>query len=420
MIYNPFVPFHLATGKSFINRETEIMTVMARIAKGASSSIVGNPHIGKSSLLRQVNDSAIIEKFLPNPKNYIFIEVDFQSFVTSDEPDDFWEFVLEEALRIDSRTREYFEALLEKKTFDSRRLLGAFSRLATSGHRVVLLIDEFDYLLSLKNFRTLDFVSPLRVLAMKSDGLVVVTANRLSVAQLNAEAADLKDRTRGSDLFNYLEEVSLGSLPAKDVTRWLDDYFKNRAVIAEIRHLAGLHPLLIQLAGEIYFDAVISDRSLRQQFQTQFVLKAEAQFQDVWNYLEPKAQIALVIFALNHLQGRMVSGEEFSLEDAEKYLAWYGSEIGDMLRRGTLEESIDGSPSIGSHAFITWIVERKIVGTRGDEPREDFMKWLAKKEYKLGGNLTQEEIDCLQTIWKSIPKSLIQGIRKLLLPESSE
>jgi len=415
---NPFTPFHLALDDSFVDRTAEINTILGRIAKGASSGIVGNPHIGKSSLLRRLSDLDTVATILPNPEAFIFVDLDFQSFVTRDKPDDFWCYVLEEAVRIRPKTDEFFEPLLQEKTFDSRRLLGAFTRLAMTGIRIVLLIDELDYLFNLDHFRTLDFLGPLRVLAMKSGGLVLVTASRLSIAQLNAQTADLKDKVRGSDLFNYLEEVSLGSLPEADTIGWLETHFDDPKAVREIRALAGRHPLLIQLAGEIYFGAgSLPGESARQELQARFIRKAETQFQDVWDYLEPKAQIALVIFVLDRLQDRIASGEEFSLEKAEKYLHWYGAEIGDMLRRGTLEKGADGDPEIGSQAFLAWIAETKIVGTRGDEPREEFTRWLAEKEYKLGGLLTQEEIDWLQKAWKSLPKGLIQAARKALLPE---
>lgn len=48
---NPFIPFHIPTGDQFVNRITEVKTVLERIAKGASTDIAGNRHIGKSSLL---------------------------------------------------------------------------------------------------------------------------------------------------------------------------------------------------------------------------------------------------------------------------------------------------------------------------------------------------------------------------------
>ena len=222
---------------------------------------------------------------------------------------------------------------------------------------------------------------------------------------------------RGSDLFNYLEEVSLSSLSPLDVKQWLEPHFSKPEVIEEIRLLAGRHPQLLQLAGEIYFEADLSDSVHRQQLRNTFIRKAESQFQDVWDYLTPKAKVALIIFVLDYLQGRVASGEKFSLEKAEKYLIWYQAETKGMLRRGTLETGPTGVPDIGSLAFLFWIADNKIVGTRGDEPQEAFTQWLADKQFKLGGLLTQEEIEWLQKTWQNIPTGLIDFARKAILPK---
>lgn len=81
--------FKIATHDAFINRTKEIRTILDRVAQGACSGIVGSPHVGKSSLLRYLLDPKVGEPFLPQAEHYLFIEVDFQSFVPNDTPDDF-------------------------------------------------------------------------------------------------------------------------------------------------------------------------------------------------------------------------------------------------------------------------------------------------------------------------------------------
>ncbi len=400
---NPFIPFQIATDNQFINRQTETKTILERVAKGASSGIVGNPHIGKSSLLRYISEPDKITEFVPHSEQYTFIEVHFQSFISTDEPDDFWAYVLEESIIISPETEQFFAPLLEKQTLDSRRLLSTFTRLGRSGRRVVLLIDEFDYLFNFSNFNTLDFLGPMRAIVMATNGLVLVIASRLSVAELNLEASKLK---HGSDLFNYLEEIPLSSFKPQDVSGWLKKYCPDSKVIDEILSLAGYHPMLLQLAGETFYEADLNNDSLRRKLHTSFIHKAETQFQDVWNYLTPKAQVALVIFALDELGNRLPSGEKFSLEKAKKYMIWYQAEIDWMVRRGTLEVGPTESTRIGSPAFLEWIYKHKIVGTQGDDVKS-ITQWLTDKQYKLGGLLTQEEIDWLQKAWQAIPDGAI-------------
>ena len=172
----------------------EVQTILERVTKGASSGIVGNPHIGESCLLLRLFEANEMAQFTPEPDKYTFVEVDFQTFKLNHNTDDFWGHVLKECMFSNPDTGRFFQPLLENKNFDSLGLVSAFTRLGRSGRRVVLLIDEFDYLFNLPNFKTLDFMGPLRVLAMKSDGLVLVTASRLSVAQLNRQHLSTKTR----------------------------------------------------------------------------------------------------------------------------------------------------------------------------------------------------------------------------------
>lgn len=415
---NPFIPFQIATGEGFVNRAVEIQTIMERLAKGASSAIVGNPHIGKSSLLRRLYDPEITRPFLAQPESYFFVESDFQLLKSNHTPNDFWRPVLEQIVFIGSQqVKATFQPLLKRKTFDEQILLSAFSYISRAKQRVVLLIDELDYLFNLPGFNTLDFLGPLRVLVMKSGGLAVVTASRLSVAELSAQAEKLKDQVRGSDLFNYLEEVPVGSFSPADVHAWLQQQNVSNPIIEEILLLAGQHPLLLQLAGELYSEADLSNDRIRSQLRANFIRKAEIQFQDVWDYLNPKAQVALVIFTLDQLNNRLPSGERFSLEQKERYLTWYDTEVARMVRQGTLETSATGAVYIGSQAFLQWIFEHKIIGTRGEQ-LENFTQWLRGQQYKLGGLVTQEEIDWLQKVWQKIPNGLIDLARKAILPES--
>ncbi|MCQ3980140.1 MAG: hypothetical protein DPW09_42530 [Anaerolineae bacterium] len=415
---NPFIPFQIATSEQFINRAAEVKTILERVAKGASTGIVGNPHIGKSSLLRRVNDPTVIAQFVPNSERYIFVELDFQSFQSDHTPNDFWRHVLREiTFSADQDLKERIRVLMKPKTLDVQGLLSTFNHLANAGQRVVLLVDEFDYLFNLPHFNTLDFLGPLRVVVMKSRGLVLVTASRLSVAELNVQAEKLKDKVRGSDLLNYLEPVFVGSFGSEVVLDWLKRDMPNSSAIETIITLAGHHPLLLQLAGELYYEADLTNELTRRRLGIQFIEKADTQFQDVWNYLNPKAQVALVILALDELNNRLSSGEKFSLEQRDKYLVWYDSEVKQMVRQGTLEISATGGERIGSQAFLHWIFDHKIVGTRGEQI-EDFTQWLTNKEYKLGGLLTQEEINWLQKVWQKIPDGLIDLAHKIILPKA--
>lgn len=220
----------------------------------------------------------------------------------------------------------------------------------------------------------------------------------------------------GSSLLNYLQNVSIGGLSPGEVTRWLGQHFEI-SEIQLIEQLSGRHPYLLQIAGELAFEAKMQGVVDFARLYPLFVDKAQDQFRDMWKCLNPKAQIALVIFTLDYLSGQIASGEKFSLKQAEKQLIWYMAEINDMAKRGTLEAGSKGQYKIGSLAFLFWIAENKIAGTRGDEPREAFGEWLTGKQYKLGKLITQEQITWLQETWQKIPHGLIDLARKAILPE---
>ncbi len=414
---NPFLPFTPAFGPDFVNRDAEIKAVFERIAKRGNTAIVGNPHVGKTSLLHHVATPHVFAAHTPNPEQYAIVEIDFQLFGESKTRHDFWRELIAQAVESNPAIAAPLKPLLKKKEVDEQALFRAFQKVGRAEGCVVAFVDEFDHLFNLPAFRTLDFLGALRAITMKSKGLCLITASRLSVAQMNALGEEYKVATRGSDLFNYLDELTLGCFDEASVRTWLKNHLPPEAV-DEALLLAGHHPLLVQLAGDALFDAV--ERGVQPPgypaLRDALIHRAESQFQDVWKYLSSKAQIALIIFALRDLRGG-AGGQTFNLEKAEQTLLWYGSEVKEMARRGTLETATGGY-RIGSVAFHLWLVEQKIVGTRGDEPQEAFTQWLHNKQFKLGGLITNEEIAWLQKVWKVIPTNIIDLAKKALLPNA--
>jgi hypothetical protein len=371
--------------------------------------------IGKTSLLRRFLEPEIIAKALPDPKQYTLIESDFH-LMMSLTPETFWRDLLQSVVALSPQVEPILHSLLTQEQFSAIQLNQVFRRLAQENHRVILLLDEFDAMLGLPAFSTPDFLGALRTIAHKSGGLVLITASRESIAEMNEHLDRNHTDLYGSSLLNYLQNISIGGLSPGEVTRWLGQHFEI-SEIQLIEQLSGRHPYLLQIAGELAFEAKMQGAVDFARLYSLFVDQAQDQFRDMWKCLNPKAQIALVIFTLDYLSGQIASGEKFSLKQAEKQLIWYMAEINDMAKRGTLEAGSKGQYKIGSLAFLFWIAENKIVGTRGDEPREAFEEWLAGKHYKLGKLITQEQITWLQETWRKIPDGLIDLARKAILPE---
>ncbi len=412
---NPFTPGIPARDNNFINRQDELNLILEHTRKGISSAIVGNPHIGKTSVLSRLVEPDVIGQVLPDDTQYTLIESDFH-LLMSLTPDTFWQDLFKSVGELSPLVEPLLQPFLAQDQIGSIQLNQVFRKLARQHHRVILLLDEFDALLGLPAFNTPDFLGTLRTIAHKSGGLVLITASRESITEMNEHLDRTHTDLYGSSLLNYLQTISLGGLPQGEVTRWLGQYF-DPSEVEGIKNLSGQHPYLLQIVGELAFEAKIRGKIDSSRLYSQFVDRAEDQFRDIWDGLNPKAQIALVIFTLDYLSGQISSGEKFSLRQAEKQLAWYTAEVKDMAKRGTLEISTKGQYKIGSLAFLFWIVENKIVGTRGDEPRDAFEEWLAGKQYKLGKLVTQEQITLLQDVCKKIPPGLIELAKKAVLPE---
>lgn len=158
---NPFTPGVPARGNGFINREDEIKLILEHTRKGISSAIVGNPHIGKTSLLRRFLEPEIISKVLLDPKQYTIIESDFH-LMMSLTPDVFWRDLLKSVVTLSPQVEPIFWPLLMQEQFSSIQLNQAFRELGQQNHRVILLLDEFDAVLGLPSFNTPDFLGTLR------------------------------------------------------------------------------------------------------------------------------------------------------------------------------------------------------------------------------------------------------------------
>lgn len=390
------------------------------IQKDMNPAIVGNPNIGKTSLINKIAEhttffSSLDEK---DRNSYALVEIDFQLFKEVHQPDAFWQQVIQKAIDSNETITQPLKELLDVGNLNSFALFDAFKQISRQNGHIIIFLDEFDYLFNFSNFYSMDFLGPLRTIVMKCQGISLVTASRLSVAQMNELAAECK-ATRGSDMFNYLYQVELGTFSDDITKKWLSEKEISDILQQKIKEIAGNHPLLIHIAGQLIGDLLeetdIENPVFWEEINRKFIQKADSQFQDIWRYLSEKAQIALVIFALRDLAGK-VGKDKFNLEQTEKVIQWYKASIEDMVQQGTLDKDKKGNYIFGSSAFQTWIVQQKIEATRGEEPQEAFTKWLHAKQFKLGGLVTNEEIAFLQQVWQSIPKSILELALKYFTP----
>ena len=64
MTVSPFIYGRPVRPGEFLNREPELRTIFNRLRNGESTAVVGEPHIGKTSLLLQLADPAARRVYL--------------------------------------------------------------------------------------------------------------------------------------------------------------------------------------------------------------------------------------------------------------------------------------------------------------------------------------------------------------------
>jgi hypothetical protein len=428
---NPFLYGKPVPSDRHTGRRTEIRTLFSRLANGESSAIVGEPHIGKSSLVRYLCDDAVRCEWLGKvSEQQICIEIDCEMLPANFAPNDFWQIVIARVRAIaDGDDLKAQCKIVVENNFGSFTLEALFKLLANKERRVVLLIDEFDTLLHHPNFNKAEFFGALRSLATRTDSLAIITASRLSVAQMNRKSTELNPY--GSPFFNHTIEIRLLPFARDDAQQLIE------ATLARGDHsirfadadydwlfsLAGRQPFLVQVAGASLYDAIANGDTGDARYAnatTLFHQRAAAHFADFWQHLTDEEKRALFLLALAEYRG-YVDGRAFDMRQLGK-LDRFAPELRHLRELGIVEA--ERAPSavawigenwrVASAGIVTWLMKNVVVGLRA----QDFD---ALKGWEFLGPLTRAEIATIKEIANKIPQSAIDaaiGFIKSILKKS--
>lgn len=422
---NPFRYGKPIPPQHFVGRREALGTLFSRLRNGDSTAIVGGPHIGKSSLLRYVTEPQVQTEWLHDLEQHVFIDIDCQSFPEQYKQADFWALVLShiEQAFPEPKVKSQLE-MARQNPAQSHLLESLFRHLGRSGRRVVLLIDEFDVLLHHPSFNRAEFFGLLRSLASRTDSLTLITASRLSVAEMNARSHEINPL--GSPFFNTVIEVPLLPLSDAEVGELLERSLADTVLKFSlgdheyVRRMAGRHPFLVQVCAAALFDAGIQTAEPDKYRAAGEILyqRIAAHFDDMWRHLSPKAQTALVILALAELKGQ-VDKRDFDTSDLGK-LDFYGPELRNLATSGLVEKESDsgwhadwgnfviwhGSRwRLSAGGLVYWVADNIVSGSRKTIP---FDKWLAEREFD--GVLTQGEKGKLKDLAGKIPPSVVARV----------
>jgi hypothetical protein len=416
----PFIYGRPVRPGEFLNRETELRTVFNRLRNCESTAVVGEPHIGKSSLLLQLADETTRTTCLGDDAHHLVISLlDLLPISNDYTPAAFWEEALEPLREHPGHSAAV--RLLRQATeasYTRRCLERLFNHLGKQHRWLVLLLDEFGRLLVHPNFQQPAFFALLRSLSTRTGGLALVTTSRFSVAEMNERGRGLLDT--GSPFFNNVIEVRLRPFDEGAVDALLNrrgETFSSRDRHF-IRRVAGRHPFLLQAMAAILLETAGNDCQARA--AEMFYDQISFHFDDLWRNLDDHTRTAAVILSLVELGGQAL-GQNFAYGEIEKVDA-LGPELKKLAERGLAEQVGEswqfdrehllvwrgGQWTVGTQAFAWWVRDVVIAEARR-VPSYD--EWLANKRYRC--LLTQQQWDWLFSTVRNAPEWAVRGVGAL-------
>ncbi len=389
-LINPFIAGPPVQGMYFINRERDLHIILERLIHPTtpqSTVVVGQPHVGKSSLLLRLTDATFQHQRLLNA-SWVVVYCDLHMIPLDYTPAAFWGEVLA-PLRHQPQQAALSRHLrqAEAARYDKGSLERVFKYLAQrQGRRLLLLLDEFERLLRHANFHDPGFFGTLRSLANNSGGLALVAASRLSVAAMNAEGRGLLDIN--SPFFNNVLQVELLPFDAAAIEQLLQQGEERFSATdrAFIRRWAGPSPFLLQAtAAQLYPLPLTLPASERYQRAARGVIHGFAHhFDDLWNALDDGSRTTAVMLCLAEW-GNAALGRTFDNQDIT-HPEQFRVELERLTNLGLAERVTEGFGRRrqerwrnSSAAFAWWVHNHVIAAARPSIAAET---WLQQRQYR--------------------------------------
>jgi nucleotide-binding universal stress UspA family protein len=432
---NPFLYGRPVPPSRFIGRGDAVRTVFSRIYNRESTAIVGEPHIGKSSILSYIADQAIRTDWLRERAGCcVFTTIDCHMIPRQFSPAQFWSHSLADLPQAvaHAQVARQWQAT-HASDFGSFQVKRLFEAVSAVGWCVVLVIDEFDVLVNHPNFSA-EFFGALRSLAIGTNALAVITASRLPVAEMNRRTLELSQH--GSPFFNNFAEVRLLPLSPDECRTLIGGALALTEVVFSdadyelIFALSGRHPYLVQIAASALFDVELAGKAIVDRSEaagTLFHDRAAAHFDDVWRHLPAMEQAVLLVLALQELKGRLDS--EAADAGELRNLNWCEASLRHLHDAGMVESmkdhgsaagrspaSLDARWRVASRGFVWWVIDNVITQTRDTIQLESRLQ-----EYEHRGILSERRSQEVRNLAASIEVGAVKGpteVGRLLLSDS--
>lgn len=348
----------------FIGRREEIAALVSLVsAHGQSRTIIGEPRIGKTALLDHLAATALAADPAPGARRLHISPLNAHAFDATFDQATFWTEALDPLVAsgllaapdtpLGAAYRQCREGAFSTRTL--QRLLKA---LGAAGHRLVLLIDEFDYLVHRHLAAHSEFFAGLRALAIDpSRALALVMASRKPLKLLNKLASE--HGCGGSPYFNAAPEILLGPFSDAEVEEFLRG--AGDRVSADDRRfveaLSGGYPHLVQTAAAALLTIPASDPAQRR-LAAGLALRREAftTLDDIWTHWPSTNRHVFAAIAVEHLDalGAHVAWTPMTSNVADP--ATYTEEIDALEKHGFIAQT-PHTPSgylIRPLVFLAW------------------------------------------------------------------
>jgi hypothetical protein len=304
---NPF--FHrgpIRQREYFYGRTDDIGQSLDLLRNGQNVALVGQRRIGKTSLLFHIADPVVFEAhgLRGGEHQFIYLDATELGYLSADEILCLLLDQLASTLPAAGHSLDLVRPSPEGLSY--RAFREAVLRVTEAGLRPIYLLDEFESLAENPHLGP-RFFSGLRALSSQFD-LSFVTASRDSLVRLTYNNAE----TISSPFFNTFANLHLG-LFSESEARGLVETLANHAglglplqLIDRILELAGLHPLLLQIAA---FHAVglwgqkgwqaEGAAPLLVEWRRRFMAEADSHFEYYWRHLTDKDRYALATLPLS-------------------------------------------------------------------------------------------------------------------------
>jgi hypothetical protein len=416
---NPFFYGDPIPPKLFVGREKEIRRIINRIITGQSTAIIGEPRIGKTSLLLYLAEPTLCQThYDTHGEQLLFSFLDVQTLSDQFNQSQFWEHALRplhekiiSSRRPNTPVAKAYKNC-KKEDFSVSALERLFEKMQQDGQHIVLMIDGFDAILHRATLNHPTFFGSLRSLTSRTRALSLLIASRLSLSNLNSQTQQFN--LTGSPYFNFLGEMTLEPLEAGAIKKLLGragDRF-NEDDHRFITKIAGAHPYLLQVAASALWETYEDGEPEPSQRYTltgqQLYREAKLTFSDTWRLWKPETRMAMMAIALSQWNKpgllRDMGGFKAELHHLEKQ-GFILNEKAYQTRWQFLKNIFKGNSSgylIYPEVLLWWLADELTHAARDEQ---SFNKWI--RTHELESILNPEQKHQLNQAGQAIAHSVV-------------